>query len=176
MFGNSLLSSFGLDPRDPAASPDLARGYEQARSFLTKVCTAFTDPTHIIGIAPFSYAYLGEKTFNDVLEIVLTRSQSHPKEQPLLDEIFTAASLLHPTLRSTFLGKVQQAKSLEIDDESQNKINGCHDSQPEICRFYVHNIFASLLAKATMVKMGGNPGASGKTLASHTKRFFIFVS
>jgi len=113
MLGQSLLYSFGLDMDDPTKKSDLDRGYANATRFLNKVCTVFKDPTHIVRVAPFAHAYLGTKMFNKVLQKVLDRAQQKPEEQTVLDEVFTAATLLKPDLRERFLETVTDAATLD---------------------------------------------------------------
>jgi len=118
MMGTSLLQSFGLDLENPAKESDLERGYVTAKAFLEKVCKAFKDPTHIVRVAPFAYAHLGSEVFNQVLDVVLERAESHPDEQDILDEIFTGAGLLKPEQRAGFL------KSVKKNDDITNELFG----------------------------------------------------
>ena len=115
MHGTSLLASFGLDENNPTQQPDPANGYEQAQAFLGQICTAFKDPKNMVSIAPFAYVYLGKDVFNEALAIVLNRAQKQPEEQPVLDEIFTAAALVRPERRSAFLASVRTAPTIHHD-------------------------------------------------------------
>jgi len=111
--GESLLASFGLNIENPLEQPDFERGLTQARAFLTRVCTDFKDPTHIIRIAPFAHAYLGPELFARTLDIVAQRARTHPKEQSFLDEVFSGAALVAPEHREHFLQLVKEAKSID---------------------------------------------------------------
>ncbi|HIH43113.1 TPA: hypothetical protein HA246_05715 [Candidatus Woesearchaeota archaeon] len=113
MLGEALLNSFGLDMQDPTDEPDLSAGYTRTKAFLERVCTAFRDPTHIVRVAPFAYAYLGSEMFERTLNVVLERARTHPAEQGKLDEVFTAAALLKPELWQRYLNEVKAASILD---------------------------------------------------------------
>ncbi len=111
-FGFTLLFSFGLDTVNPENGSDATRGFNKAKDFLNDIKHSFTDPNHIVGVAPFSYAYLGEQTFNQVLDVVKERAQAHPDEQVMLDELFTGAALLSPELRQQYIDEVRATDML----------------------------------------------------------------
>ncbi|MBU1975183.1 MAG: hypothetical protein KKG59_02135 [Nanoarchaeota archaeon] len=116
MLGNALVTSFGMDDANPTNDPDHKRGYQGASRFLKSVCDVFEDPSHLVQIAPFSYTYLGPQTFRNVLQTVVKRASTHPEEQPMLDEVFTATALLQPRDRDRFLRDVQSARTLGSGD------------------------------------------------------------
>jgi hypothetical protein len=111
----ALIGSFGLDFDNLAAPSNETRGYQKAEIFLDQVCRTFADPSHIIRVAPFAQAYLGPEAFQEALNVVLDRAQTHKEEQPLLDEVFTGMSLLSPSLRDAFLHEVASAPVIDKD-------------------------------------------------------------
>ncbi|MBT3985628.1 hypothetical protein HOD38_04915 [archaeon] len=118
MLGNSLFEAFGING---GLETDYERGYEKAREFLGRVCGVFDDPTHLVRIAPFAYAFLGEEMFNRTLDVVLQKARDNPDDRSILDQVFSGATLLRPELRAAFLSDISAADVLDdglfgIDD------------------------------------------------------------
>jgi len=115
MFGESLVYSFGINDLDPTAPVNEETGYQRTKEFLSEVCGVFPNPTHIIGVSPFSNAYLGKETFERAIKIIVDRAKTHPDECETLDEVLTSAALVSPEKRSNFLDSVRDAETIDAD-------------------------------------------------------------
>jgi len=115
LMGESLIYSFGIDMAKPEAPANEEVGFKRTKEFLSIVCETFSDPTHILRVAPFANAYLGTEVFNAALNTVIERAKKHPTEQAFLDDVLTGATLIAPEKRLQFLESVKSAK--DISDE-----------------------------------------------------------
>lgn len=112
---DSFLESFGLNMDEPQEKSNHEKGYVVARSYIKTIEKTFDDPSGILSVVPFTYAYLGKETFNAALEVILQRAVKHPEEQSMLDQILTGTALLRPERRRVFLDAVREADAIDDD-------------------------------------------------------------
>ena len=114
-FARNLVDAFGIRFDNLTQEPDLTQGVERAYPFVGEACSLFENPRPVFTITPFAYAYLGTDSFAQVWDIIKQRVTAHPEEQGYLDEVFSAATLLSPTLRPAFLESVRDAAYIGED-------------------------------------------------------------